>query len=384
METSLLAAFVMEIYHGNGIAFFAATIVVLVVCVALFVFWLRQIRRPIALVREAENPILKPIREHWWESEAVFNPAAFYFDGRVHLLYRAMGKDGISRIGYASSADGIHFDRLPYPVYAPDRSFGAPKGRLSYGTLTYDTVTYPSGGGWGGVEDPRIVSMNGQLYMTFVAFDGWGFIRMGLTSLPLPKFRQQSWEWKPTAFLSPPGEINKNWVMFPERIHGKYAVLHSISPTIQIEYVDSLSQFNNEAYIHSVYHPTAREEYWDSWVRGAGPPPIKTPKGWLLLYHAMDKRDPNKYKIGAMLLDLDDPTRVLYRSNHPVLEPEKQYENDWKPGVVYACGAVVMGNTLFVYYGAGDKHVAVAHADIREFVEKLMTNQQAVLRPAGA
>jgi predicted GH43/DUF377 family glycosyl hydrolase len=370
-----------------GIAISATGIFIALLCIvlailALFFFWWREIHRPIGLTRSDENPILSPDPAHWWESEAVFNPAAFVAEGKVHLLYRALGNDGISRIGYASSKDGIHFERLPYPVYAPDRGFSVPTAPHRYGPLSYNTIVYPSGGGWGGVEDPRIVQIDNTMYMTFVAFDGWGFVRMALTSLPVPQFSKKNWHWKPAAFLSPPNEVHKNWVLFPDKVNGKYAILHSVSPTIQISYVDSLKDFDEESvYIHSRYSSSGREGHWDNWVRGAGPPPLKTEAGWLLLYHAMDKNDPNKYKVGAMLLDLTDPSKVLYRSEQPILEPKMNYENNWKPGVVYACGAVIWGNDLLVYYGGGDKYVAVARANLRDFLRQLTSYQHAQLKP---
>ena len=74
----------------------------------------------------------------------------------------------------------------------------------------------------------------------------------------------------------------------------------------------------------------------------------------------MDKNEPNRYKVGVMLLDLKDPQKVKYRSAHPILEPEEWYENDGKPGIVYANGAVVKDGILFVYYGSGDKYIGVA------------------------
>ncbi len=350
---------------------------------ALFLFWWRENKRPLAVNRFSENPILSPDPTHWWESEAVFNPAAFVIDGTVHLLYRAMGQDGISRIGYASSKDGIHFERLPYPVYSPDRGFGIPRADRVYGPLSYSQQHYASGGGWGGVEDPRLIKLDEQVYMTFVAFDGWGFVRMALTSLPLPSFTRKEWQWKPAAFLSPPGEIHKNWVLFPEKINNKFAILHSITPKLAIEYVDSLDSFDDEnTYIHGSTRHGGRPEHWDKMVRGAGAPPIKTSEGWLLLYHGMDNAQPNiGYKVGAMLLSLNDPTKVLHRTAHPILEPSEWYENDWKPGVIIATGAVVVGDDLLVYYGGGDKYVAAAKTNLRDFLRKLTSGEHAVLTP---
>ena len=383
MNTALGAAVVIAGVALSGVGVFVALAAVVLGFCALFGFWFFEIRRPLKLSRFSENPVLGPIAEHWWESQAVFNPAAFVIGKKVHLLYRAMGNDGISRIGYASSSDGIHFERLPYPVYSPDRGFGIPRADRVYGPLSYSQTNYASGGGWGGVEDPRLVQMDDRAYMTFVAFDGWGFVRMALTSMALPDFSNKKWQWKPAAFLSPPGEIHKNWVLFPEKINGKYAVLHSITPKLAIEYVDSLDVFDDEdTYIHGSTRAGGRPEHWDKMVRGAGAPPIKTTEGWLLLYHGMDSAEAHiGYKVGAMLLDLNDPTKVLYRSVHPILTPDAWYENDWKPGVIIATGAVVLGNDLIVYYGGGDKYVAAAKINLRDFLRKLKNDEHAVLTP---
>ena len=343
-----------------------------------FLFWGKK---PPALTRSKKNPILKPIPEHWWESEAVFNPAAFVYDGRVHLLYRAMGVDGISRIGYASSPDGIHFDqRLPYPVYDQGAGFDVSQRSPSYMPLAYNTAQYASGGGWGGVEDPRAVVLDNRLYISFSAFEGWNSIRMTLTSLGLRDLQSERWHWKIPFAISPPGQTHKNWVLFPEKIGGKFAILHALTPRILVAYVDSLEYLST----HPIQSNNVRSGYpgaWDEFVRGAGAPPIKTNEGWLLLYHGMKPDEGAGYNVGAMLLDLQDPSKVLYRSAQPILTPTEWYENDWKPGVVYASGAVVFGSDLLVYYGGGDKYTGVARANLHNFLHKLTHKQRAVLTP---
>ncbi len=344
------------------------------------------------LHRFPQNPILSPTVLEW-ESEAVFNPAAFTDNGRVHLLYRALGPDGVSRIGYASSPDGVHFDeRLHYPVYEPTHGFGSPTPeRLAAGQQQhYDILGHPSGGGFAGCEDPRAVCIDGQVYMTFMAFNGWEFMRIALTSISVENLADKNWAWKKPVLISRPGEPAKNWMLFPEKIHGKYAVLHGVSPFIHIEYVNNLDDLNGAKFINSLpshggggYHDESRQNHWDNRMRGAGAPPIKTAMGWLLLYHATDKRDPGKYKLGAMLLDLDDPTKVLFRTTAPILEPQEWYENDGKPGVVYTCGAVIVNDNLIVYYGGGDKHIAVARANAQEFLTALTKDEAISLTPAG-
>jgi predicted GH43/DUF377 family glycosyl hydrolase len=358
---------------------FSTILILLALSLVLFALYclLHFGRISVELERAPQNPILGPIAAHWWESEAVFNPAAVYEEGRVHLLYRALGSDGVSRIGYASSPDGIHFDeRLPYPVFTPSRDFSVAHAGRVYPALSYNTQTYASGGGWGGSEDPRLVRLDGHMYMTFTAFDGWGFLRMAMSSISAKDFIEKKWKWQAPVLLSPPNEINKNWLIFPEKIKGKYAVLHSITPKIKIEYVDSLADFDGKTFINGSTRSGGRANHWDSIVRGAGAPPLKTKYGWLLLYHGFDERHPEVgYKVGAMLLDLKDPTIITHRSSSPILESKEWYENDWKPGVTYASGTVIVGKDLLVYYGGGDKHIAVAKKDLEEFLQNLTSSE---------
>src|SRR3990167_8792913 len=185
----------------------------------------------------------------------------------------------------------------------------------------------------------------------------------------------QKWRWKEPIRISPPHQMHKNWVIFPEKIKGQYALLHSLTPKIAIHYCDNLE--DGTLCVDSYYHSNVGSTTWDNWVRGVGPPPIKTVDGWLVLYHAMDTHDPNKYKIGAMLLDLADPTKVRFRSAYPILEPCLRYEMEGgKAGVVYSCGAAVMDDdTLFVYYGAGDTVLCVAHVNLTDLLTGIKTSE---------
>ncbi len=332
-----------------------------------------RIKPPFNLDRHALNPVISPHPVRAWEQNGTFNPAAIKDDeGKVHLLYRAQGADGISRVGYASSPDGRSIDnRIPYPVYEPRHGYGLPNTASATGPTEYNPAFYTSGGGWGGSEDPRTVLIDGRVYMSYVAFEGWNSVRIALTSIKLDDLKKGKWNWRKPTIISPPGEVNKNWLIFPEKINGKFAILHGISPNILVDYVDNLDTLGDSEYIKSRPPKGGRKNFWDNWVRGAGPPPIKTDLGWLLLYHAMDKNDPNRYKLGAMILDANDPTKILYRSPQPILEPEQHYENDGKPGVVYASGAVVMGKNLMIYYGGGDKHVCIAETPLDRLLDWL-------------
>ena len=337
------------------------------------------------------NPIIGPSRNSYWESEAAFNPGAIVHDGQIHLFYRALGRDGISRIGHISSKDGIHFDgRSPFPVYAAESKQEA-RDHYPYTSparLTYDPSLYTSGGGWGGCEDPRTVKIDGRIYLTFNMFNGWNSMRVAFTSLDENDLSRRNWNWDKFTYLSRPGDRQKNWVLFPEKINGKFAIFHNLDKgdpsRVAVAYVDKLdmsltpqgSGIDSEA-----PDPQLLPDHivtWHNRTRSAGAPPIKTKDGWLLFYHAMDKDDPGRYKVGALLLDLKDPTKVLYRSSCPLVEPDEWYENDYKPGIVYATGAVVKDGTLFLYYGGGDKHIAVASANLNDFLQKLKNKEHAV------
>ena len=115
-------------------------------------------------------------------------------------------------------------------------------------------------------------------------------------------------------------------------------------------------------------------------MRGVGPPPLKTKYGWLVLYHAMDRQDPDRYKIGAMLLDLNDPSKIIHRSSSPLLEPDATYENEgFKAGVVYTCGAVIIDDLLYVYYGGADTVICAAFIKLEQLLEQLTRSNRAIL-----
>lgn len=323
--------------------------------------------KELALERAPENPIMEPQNCCAWESNATYNPTAIEHEGTIHIIYRADGDDLLSVWGYASTEDGVTIkDRLTACIYQrnmePSRKpFPSPP-------------PYTSGGNSaGGCEDPRAVLVEGVVYVTFTAFDGWGSVRVALTSIDFDDLKNKRWNWKKTTLISPPGEMNKNWVIFPEKINGKFAILHSYCPEIRIDYFDSLDELDGNTFITSNNtRPIEPSRGWDSWFRGVGPAPIKTKDGWLIFFHAMDHRNPDRYRLGALLLDLNDPTKELYRSNGPVLEPQEHYENNGhKWGVIYCCGAVVKKDQLFVYYGGADKFVCVATAPLGQFLSDL-------------
>jgi predicted GH43/DUF377 family glycosyl hydrolase len=336
------------------------------------------------------NPILGPDLNHWWESKAAFNPGAIYEQGKVHIMYRAIGDSDVSVLGYASSVDGFHIDeRLDKPIYVPREPFEG--AGLVYPTEFDPQVTYVSaeddeeeennyvsgGGGWGGCEDPRLTRIDDMIFMTYIAFDGYSPPRVALTSIHIDDFLVRNWQWKKPVLISPPEVVDKNACILPEKIDSKYVIFHRIYPDILIDFVDDLDFDGATRWLKGEFKIRPRVAYWDSRKVGAGAPPIKTKDGWLLIYQAVGERDPTRYKVGAMLLDLKDPTRVLARSEEPILEPEVWYENEgWKAGVVYPCGAVVIKDRLLVYYGGADKVTCVASAKLDTIFDHLIGGQK--------
>ncbi|MCD6528439.1 hypothetical protein J7K44_02270 [bacterium] len=329
-------------------------------------------RKSVKIIKIKENPIISPNSENGWESWQTFNPGVILLEEKIHFLYRAIGNDGISRLGYASSFDGFFIDeRLPYPVY-----------EHKINPLSFCYFSFTSGGGLGGAEDPRPVRVDKEkiIYMTYTACQEG--LRIALTSIKVKDFLNKKWHWKKPVLISPPNEVHKNWVIFPEKINGYYAILHSLNPKISIDFFDNLN-FDGKTFIKSYYDPNPTGDYWnwEAKIRGVGPPPIKTKYGWLIFYHAEEKGDLGKYKVGAMLLNLNFPQKVLTCFKKPILEPEKEYENNgFKGGVVYASGAIVKNNDLLIYYGGADSYVCVAYCDFNEFLKFLIKEKKPKLK----
>jgi beta-1,2-mannobiose phosphorylase / 1,2-beta-oligomannan phosphorylase len=284
--------------------------------------------------RYSDNPILYPVPEHPWESRGVFNAGVLYHNGAIHIFYRAFGNDNVSRIGYAKTADGFHIDeRLPDPVFQPANDAES-----------------------NGVEDPRVVKCEDQMLMTYTALKEFGHrqvYQVALTSMGLTDFEARRWNWGARR-LPFPGIHNKDAVMFPAKVNGRYVMLHRIEPDLCIAYSEDLVNWCN---IRCIMKP--RMEGWDSLRIGAAGTPFELNEGWLMLYHGVNMD--NVYHLGVILLDKNDPEQILYRSKEPILSPQADYERFGKvPNVVFSCGDAVVDNTLFVYYGGGDSSLNVA------------------------
>jgi len=308
--------------------------------------------------RYEKNPILEPVTERKWESLAVFNPAAIYENGKVHILYRAMGENGMSSVGYAVSTDGLNIDeRLPYPIYTPREPF---ETKLKEGNF--------------GCEDPRIVRLDDRFYMCYTAFDGGvNPPRVALTSIKVDDFLNRRWDWEKPILISPSNIDDKDATIFPKKINDKFVFLHRINDDIWIDFVDDL-EFKDGHFLNGAILMHTRVDHWDHHKIGIAGPPIETDKGWLLLYHGIS--EDKFYKVGACLLDLNSPDTLLSRLSYPVIEPEEKYELEGiVNNVVFPCGNVVIGETLYIYYGGADKVLGVAKMNLKLLLDELSKYQ---------
>lgn len=295
------------------------------------------------------NPILNPLKEHKWEACMVFNCAVVYEQEKVHIVYRGReSHNGISKFGYASSKDGFHIDeRLEEPIF----------------DITGDVDCL-------GVEDPRITRMGDRYYMTYTPYGRWSRmvperkeVQIAIASISVNDFLNKRWNWSERTY--PLFRVdNKNCVIFSEKINGKYVLYFRIPPHIWIGYSDDLRNIYDCKIIMSP------EQEWEYFKIGAGAPPIKTEKGWLFIYHGVDAH--HYYRLGLMFIDLENPEKVIKRWKEPILEPEKEYEEQGiVSNVVYTCGAVKIGNRIFLYYGGADTVICVATAELSDILSQV-------------
>lgn len=303
--------------------------------------------------RYAHNPIIAPRPEFSWEAKATFNPAVVYENNRFHIVYRAMSVDDTSVFGYASSADGIHIDeRLHYPIYEPRGNF---EQKLKPGNS--------------GCEDPRITKMGDEYYLFYTAYDGYT-PRVAFSSIKVSDFLNKNWNWTSPRVITPPNVADKDACLLGKKINDKYIVFHRAYDCICINMEDDLVFNQNGWLVHQSSLIEPRKTYWDNSKFGIAAPPIETPYGWLLFYHRATIPD-RVYKVEAALLKLSDPTIIIAQTDATLLEPEMEYEaKGIVPNVVFPCGAVLINEFVYLYYGGADKVVAVARMELDALLKR--------------
>ncbi len=314
-------------------------------------------RRVELMVRAKENPILTPMHEHAWESRAVFNAATIDLEGTVRILYRAMSEDNTSVIGYAESKNGIKItERDEKPAYVPRENF-----EMKMGSST----------GNSGCEDPRIVKIGSTLYMFYTAYDGVHPPHVAMSSISQKDFLAKKWDkWSTPIITTPENYDDKDTCIMSSKIGDKFVIIHRIESQICADFLDTLD-FTKERVSRCIDIMSPRPGSWDSKRIGIAGPPLKTAKGWLLIYHGVSKT--GTYRLGAALLDLKNPSIVISRTVDTIFEPLESYERVGQvPNVVFSCGMVERDDELFIYYGGADSCLGVAKIPLKKLLQILL------------
>lgn len=351
------------------------------------------------ITRHPENPIVQPGLYDWRMSN-VFNPGVLYEDGRSLLYERAAGglRPFHCSIGLLESRDGVHFRHvLDKPVFTPAMA-GSPHGS---------------------VQDPRVVRIDGTYYMTYAfrpyAWNCWP------TGLGVPESRQAEFpgfsgraeenqtrsgiavstdaiRWEHLCWATPPEMDDRDVILFPEKIGGRFALLRrplrfigtdtshgAETPAIRISFSEDLRTWTEPEVL-----AVPREEWEGNRIGGAAPP-VRTASGWLMLYHGVQEGPRTRYtafggpvhpptrrvvyRVGAMLLDLDDPRKVIARTRGFIMEPREYYERFglYIPNVVFPTGNVVRDGLLWIYYGVCDTAIALATVELDELVDEVLS-----------
>ena len=333
------------------------------------------------LTKYAGNPIVSPKAENEWESLVTCNPGVFYDNETFYMLYRAAGndKEHVIRFGLATSKDGFHFERFSdVPVFSP-------------GTDNFDS---------GCVEDARIVKFGDEYYITYAyrpypPGQYWKFkhdevlypecseetplalkTNLGNSGLAMTK---DFIHFRRLGRLTSPVLDDRDVILFPEKIQGKFWLLHRpkqyIGPEYGVDYpsiwIKSSDDLLNWEDKKSHLLLTGVPNTWEEKI-GGSTPPLRTAAGWLVLYHGVEDGGLGYYRVGALLLDIDNPLKIIAKTPNFILEPEHEYEiNGYYQGCVFPTGNVILNDTLYVYYGCADKYVGVATCSVNELIQSM-------------
>jgi len=327
--------------------------------------------------------ILRPTKLPF-ETKSVFNPGIYQDGNDVHIIYRALNDHYESCLGYA---------RLNGPTTLVERwkkPYLSPKYK-------YECM---------GIEDARVVKINDIFYLTYVVHDGknaliaysygknlfrlrrGGIISPQITYDMIGKlFTYSKLKDKYYFFKSYyKDEVDKNvflWnkdaFLFPDKIKRKFALIHRILPDIQVIYFNDFKQLKDQNYWKeyiknlSKYVVLENKHWFESRNIGGGCPPIRTSKGWLMIYHGVEPMNKGRvYHAAAALVDLKDPTKVIARLPYPLFSPEEDYEQEGHVNnVVFPTGASEFDDRIYMYYGTSDSYTAVASVNKKSLVKEL-------------
>ena len=336
---------------------------------------------------EKHGIILSPT-DREFENNGVLNPGVFQDGNTIHLLYRAVQNGNYSTIGYAKTEGPYQIiERHNKPIINRD----------------FDYESH-------GVEDARIVKIDDTFYITYTAYDGVNAMGALATSKDLitfekhgiitPKVNYEEYEryvlccgnklnpkyhhyyrlFAQIGLVSDEFRLlrDKDVVLFPKKINGKFAMLHRIWPGIQIAYFDHWEDLTADYWENHLENLTEHiimdpEGVFEVNYIGAGGPPIETEDGWLIIYHGVQETITGKtYHAKAALLNIDNPKIELSRLPYPIFSPTKLWELEGAVNnVVFPSGHAIFGNDLYIYYGVADSSIAVAKLDIEELLLEL-------------
>ncbi len=333
-----------------------------------------------------EGVILKKTKLSF-ENDSVLNPAIMQDGNTIHMLYRAVRTGNYSTVGYC---------RLDGPMNVVERH----ETPLIIPFTTEESK---------GVEDPRIVQIEGTYYITYTAYDGVNALGALITSTDLKHFKREGIITPMFAFdefkvlaecnnkvnpkyfrhgrhFDPNNKIylwDKDVIFFPRKINGKFAFLHRIKPGIQVAMYDKIEDLNKEYWSNYFLHfndnviiDPIDVKHESSYI-GGGCPPIETDDGWLMIYHGVyDTSNGYVYTAAVALLDIDDPRKVIARLPYPLFEPKEDYElNGVVNNVVFPTGTALFDDKIYIYYGAADKVIACASVSLKELLKELQLNK---------
>ncbi len=330
-------------------------------------------------------------RVNEFECDGVLNPAVIKHNGIIHMFYRAVSTGNKSTIGYCilNSPTEVGF-RMDEPILVPE--------------IAYEKV---------GMEDPRIVKIEDEFMLTYTAYDGINalgalivskdlksFDKKGIIvpKLSYPRFselaeakkdinekyvRYNSY-WKSRGQIDPNILLwDKNLIFFPERIDGYLYFMHRIKPDILITRVKELSDLTKTFWIEYFMHfqdcimISPKHAHEISYV-GGGCPPIKTPAGWLIIYHGVhDEIEGYIYSSCAALFELENPNKEIARLPYPLFQPIEVWEKKGAvKNVCFPSGTIVEEDILYIYYGAADERIGCASISLNELTNEILTYQQ--------
>ncbi len=275
---------------------------------------------------------------------SVFNGSPIVTKDGIYLILRIEGQRGFSFFALARSEDGMHFTVDEKPAMLPEKEgFYAP----------YETK---------GIEDPRVTILEDTCYVVYTTVGNYGH------QIALAKTEDYV-NYERIGLISEPG--NKDGILFPKKIDGKYVrfdrPIGKGQGSIWVSYSPDLIHWGESEVV-----VTPRGGYWDDYRVGASVPPIETPEGWLEIYHGVKMTNSGPiYRIGLVLLDLDDPTRIIKQGDAPILSPRENYERIGDiPNVCFACGAVISDEgEMKIYYGGADTCICIATTTLDELME---------------